>query len=250
MNRTYTLRLGDFTEDAKVKYINIISVSYITLVYNNINIESSIVPVESLDSLYVSTNNDGEAVGTIKYTLSYDGVHFSEECTLTVVFPTIVEDSTCHKNNANILKHILFNGDLDVCTTISALLNGGLVSETDRPIIVPLFVGREDLPDSVKLKLSKVSIIPAPGTQIFIMDNGQAVEVSNEIPLSTVDLVAVLIRNHKAYSNDISLTVKDSVGDNHYISLGDIKIGNQTYDKFWKEIYEKTFYNQDEVDHE
>lgn len=238
MNRTYTLRLSDFTDDTKVSYVRIVSVDGLSLIYNNLPITNGLVSVEDLNYLYVSTSEDGAVQGEIGYTLSYDGIHFSERNTLNIVFPSVVYEPNCPKDSSNILEYILFNGDLDTCTIISALLNDGLVSDTDRPIIVPLFVGRKELPDSVKLKLNKVSVIPAPGTQIIVFDNGQAVEVSQEIPLSSVDMVAVLIRNPKAYSNDISLTVKDSIEDKHYISLGDIKIGNKTYDKFWKEIYE------------
>lgn len=245
MNRTYTFKLEDFTDDSKVSYVNIISCDGIDLYYNNTKVSECIVNSTGITNLYVHTEDSSDVKASIVYSLSYDGVNFSKcTSTLNLILPEISIKSDKCETIDYVKEYIISDNPIDFDQLYIKLIYNGLVSQGECPVLIPILRKNKDIPDRYKGLIDEVKILPPPNA-IVLLDyspkSNDIIFTNSSFRLEDIDRSYILIRNRSSYSSCNTVSVEDKSGNVFDYELSEFTVNDKEYDVLWDEWYNEKF---------
>jgi len=247
MIRAYTLKLEDFTDDEKVKFVHITHVSDLNFMYEGSLTTDVIIPVSKLEDSYIEVENDNAHSCSLQFKLSYDGEFFSEEGTIEFRFKEYIEGFDC-VHDFNIISTYLFpNVDMDYKYVLSSLYKSRHIS-VDSPVVIVPILSVNDIPDKAKAQLSIIRIEDIPYTaELFVEDDEFNILKYNElgfIDTSITSNVYLVFQNASSYSDDIVLTATDSLQVKEQLRIGDITYRGKSFLEKSLEEYNKLLENE------
>lgn len=235
MYRLYQVKSTDFTKDDKVRYIRIDNIVGLDLIYDGTlyNGESSLViPISRIEDVYIQSEGEVNRKGVLLYALSYDGNLYSDVGEIEFRFKEYVERFDIIVEYNIISTYMTPNKNIDYKYLLAKLYKSKNIDISHPVVIVPL-LSCNAIPDKAKVQLSHVTIEDIPYyAKVYLEDSDNNILDYSElstIDTSVIDNVYLVLQDYTKYSDDIVITIGDSLSKKEQLVLGDISFNGKSF---------------------
>jgi len=244
MTRVYNIKKEDLTSDDRVKFFKIISLDSFSPL-NQLVLNDS-MSIRDVSSIYLATDNTEAHIGTIRYSLSYDGNLFSGENILNIKFNAYIDDLTCTTSYESISEILYPNLDVNYTMIVGKLYLQGYL-DLDKPIVVLPLLSRGVIQDEDKESISALTISNVPSSMtIYASRGGEYVILNNNDTFNMLEMEHIygIFTEANNYESSISITITNSMGEKSYLTLGDIQSKGEEFDVISVREYNKLVHNE------